>query len=107
MIDVGRMADDTCIAAQDKSPFFTRLPREIRLCIYSLVMPPHRRLWVQPAAHGVEHFPCRNLPVDTTRIAVRGRCCAATSNSFFEHVRANGIWPHQDSLALMQTCQQT
>ncbi|KAK3901821.1 hypothetical protein C8A05DRAFT_16042 [Staphylotrichum tortipilum] len=110
-IDVGRLADEACIATQQQSPFFTRLPPEIRLYIYSLVMPQHRRLWVQPAAHGnewgaLEHFPCRNLPVDTTRIAVRGRCCAVTNNSFFEHVRANGIWPHQDALALMQTCQQ-
>lgn len=101
------MADETRVATQAQSSFFTRLPPEIRLCIYSLVMPQHRRLWVQPAAQGhVEHFPCRNVPVDTTRIAVRGRCCAGTSNSFFGHVRANGIWPHQDSLALMQTCQQ-
>jgi hypothetical protein len=104
------MADETQSTPQT-SLLFTRLPLEIRFRIYSLVMPPHRRLWVRPAPHDarhgrLEHFPCSKPPGDTSWIFARGRCCTGVNNNFFEHVRANGVQPHEDSLSLMKTCQQ-
>jgi hypothetical protein len=111
-INVGCLIDQTSVSTQQQSLFLTRLPLEIRFRIYLLVMPQHRRLWVQPVSdHGydghLEHFPCNKPPADTTWTPEAGhRCCIRIDNNFFEHVRASGIRPHHDSLALIQTCQQ-
>lgn len=109
-ISIECMADNTKSTRQT-SLLFTRLPLEVRFRIYSLVMPPHRRLWVRPALHDtrsgrLEHFPCSKPPGDTSWIFSPGRCCTGVKNNFFEHVRRHGVQPHKDSLSLMKTCQQ-
>ena len=109
-IDVGLLIDESGTPPQ-QSPFFTRLPLEVRFRIYSLAMPQHPRLWVRPASRHtfdgrLEHFPCRRPPEDTAWMAHGGRCCIPVNNNFFEHVRATGVQPHQDSLALMRSCRQ-
>jgi hypothetical protein len=109
-VDVGSLADESSTTRQ-KSLMFTRLPLEVRFRIYSLAMPQHRRLWVRRASRDMndrrlEHFPCARPPADTSRVASPGCCCVGVKNNFFEHVRANGVQPHRDSLALMRTCRQ-
>lgn len=111
-INVARVVDRASTSTQQQSFFLTRLPLEIRFRIYLLVMPRDRRLWVRPGSeHGydghLEHFPCNKPPEDTTwATAGAYRCCITANNNFFEHVQARGIQPHQDSLALIRTCQQ-
>ncbi|KAK4236800.1 hypothetical protein C8A03DRAFT_16586 [Achaetomium macrosporum] len=107
------------IDTQQQSLLFARLPLEIRFRIYALVLPPHRRLWIRPVSQSapgpnddetsgyLEHFPCNRPPTDTTWASPSWfRCCTQAHNGFFENMAVNGIRPHADSLALMQTCQQ-
>lgn len=120
-IDVGRVRQESAYIAQKHSPFFARLPVEIRLKIHSLVLPSHRRLWVRPVSKsGVpdqadgtapttifDHFPCATPPSDTAWLLEPNvGCCFQTRIDFFSWAEVNGTQPHAPSLALMQTCQQ-
>jgi len=107
---------------QSQSLFFTRLPIEIRYHIYSLVLPPEKRIWVRksPYMHPrrassrkrndpyiVEHFPCVNVLSNLTWLAPREKyeCTRRMYADFFGHVNDRRVEPHMDTLSLLKTCQ--
>ncbi|KAH8896657.1 hypothetical protein GQ53DRAFT_818932 [Thozetella sp. PMI_491] len=117
---------------QRESPFFGRLPIEIRQQIYCLVLQSERQLWVRVvdakdgAGRGtrtthqqdkaldqdenalnsgcVENFPCTKPPTDMSYTLWPSGCCVSTAAGFWGKVTVNKINPHQDSLSLMRTC---
>jgi hypothetical protein len=122
LIDVGPLLQGTAMSAQSQSPFFTRLPPEIRNHIYSFVLPPQKRVWVRyrplvmikgplgSANSGgrlpLEHFPCREVPSDMRYTKRYEHCgCEETYTGFFGRVDTLGLQPHQDTLSLVKTCQ--
>ncbi len=109
---------------QTQSPFFTRLPPEIRTEIYSLILPPHKHIWIRPSPHQkqlkpatggslwIEHFPWAGAepPTDLSfdqYTYYPGAVCPARRRvaNFFGFVEAEGLEPHGDALALMKCCQ--
>ena len=128
IIDMAPLLKESSCEGQMQSRFFSALPAEIRCQIYSYVLPPGRRLWVRPADIGMvdnpeeeifeahsqgaeqhpsalrflDHFPYETAPEDDYYVS-RLRGCGYTG--FHLQMRLRRIRPHQDSLALMKTCQ--
>jgi len=119
VLDMSPVLQQTSLSEQKESALFCRLPLEIRLLIYSFVLPESKQVWVRvtPAfpprvrastgdAVCIEHFPVRSPQTDLTWTAeFPGACCAAPSRGFFGRAQANGMRPHEDALAMMKTCQ--
>ncbi|KAK3350245.1 hypothetical protein B0T25DRAFT_262645 [Lasiosphaeria hispida] len=117
IFDLKPLINQTDTSPQEDSLFFSRLPLEIRCHIYSFVIPKHRRLWVQRRLRSgkvpggpdedshIEHFPVRQLPNDMTCSYTGGVCCLNTFVGFFQHLEGRVVFPHDDSLVLMSTCQ--
>lgn len=120
VLDVSPFLEQTSLSEQEESLLFRRLPLEIRLLIYSFVLPESRQVWARvtpsflPRARAsstvdavcIEHFPVRSPQTDLTWIPESpGACCAAPSRGFFGRAQAYGMRPHEDALAMMKTCQ--
>jgi hypothetical protein len=120
LIDVGPVLRRAVSSDQKQSPFFTRLPLEIRYYIYSFVLPEEKRIWARPSQHQkrppscdgrtpavVDYFPCTTPPLDLTWTAPRkrGHCVGRSFTGFFDKVKAHRTQPHMDTLFLMKTCQ--
>lgn len=120
VLDMSHFLQQNSVSQQEQSAFFRRLPLEIRLLIYSFVLPESKQVWARvtpsfvPRARAsstvdavcIEHFPVRSPQTDLTWISEsRGACCAAPSRGFFGRAQAYGMRPHDDALAMMKTCQ--
>jgi len=115
ILDISRLLRQAMTASdQSHSPFFTRLPLELRSKIYSYVLNPSKRIWLRPSPHQItksgrggslwiEHFPSQWTPKDLARI--NAGCCAAARTGFFGQVNASDLQPDSDTLALIKTCQ--
>ncbi|KAK1835648.1 hypothetical protein QBC39DRAFT_148259 [Podospora conica] len=120
VLNMSPFLQPTSLSKQQDSALFSRLPLEIRLLVYSFVLPESKQVWVRvtppfpsPArasytgdAVCIEHFPVRSPPTDLTWTAeTTGACCAAPSRGFFGRAQAHKMRPHEDALAMMKTCQ--
>ena len=121
ILDISRLLRQATTASDQRcSPFFTRLPLEIRSQIYSYVLPPGKRVWLRLSPHQitksgqggslwVEHFPCQRAPKGSILVHTAGYIsstfCGPARTGFFGQLNAGDLQPHSDTLAMIKTCQ--